>query len=49
MGQVPTTLRKFVSRDTRNVSEAQAHIRPKHNLVLVLSETTGPMKMWSDS
>lgn len=47
-GQVPTTLRKFGSRDTRNVPEAQAHIRPNHSLAIVLSETAGPMKMWSD-
>lgn len=46
---MPTTLRKFGSTDTRNVPEVQAHIRPKHNLVIVVSETTGPMKMWSDT
>lgn len=46
---MPTTLRKFGSRDVRNVPEAQALIRPNHSLVIVLSETTGPMKMWSDS
>lgn len=46
---MPTTLRKFGSRDTRNVLKAQAHIMSKDSLVIVLSETTGPMKMWSDS
>lgn len=46
---MPILLRKFGNRDTRNVPEAQDHIRPKHNLVIALPETIGPMKMWSDS